>query len=258
MLFQQPRPAALDGDAGIDGGQGGEEALAAVGTDHLEALSGEPAAVQVGEEPFPRRGALAGRQAEVDDLLLAVGADAQRHQDGTPQRAGAGLAGQHHAVEHQRLVAGAKRASVEGRHRRVQGPGDAAHGRGRDRTPEQGEQNLTHLAGTEPEHEAGEDGAIDLRPAPGIAPQHPGRTEAPGARYAEFDRAELGQQMTPIEAVAPVAHGAAVEAVEPAIDRFAHPALDDLGQRKAAQRAVALAPFKPIGLHLLHQRKGHR
>ena len=57
------------------------------------------------EEPFPRRGALAGRQAEVDDLLLAVGVDAQRHQDGTPQRAGAGLAGQHHAVEHERLVA---------------------------------------------------------------------------------------------------------------------------------------------------------
>ena len=29
-------------------------------------------------------------------------------------------------------------------------------------------------------------------------------------------------------------------------------------QRKAAQRAAVLAPFKPVGLHLLHQRKDHR
>ena len=82
------RPAALQGDAGIDRGQGGDQALAAVGTDHLDPVSGEPTTVEIGEELLPRGGALAGGEAEVDDLLLAVGADAERHQDRALQRAG--------------------------------------------------------------------------------------------------------------------------------------------------------------------------
>ena len=52
--------------------------------------------------------------------------------------------------------------------------------------------------------------------------------------------------MARIEAVAPVAHGAAVEAVEPVIDRLGHPPLNDLGQRTAAERAVALAPIQIV------------
>ena len=55
----------------------------------------------------------------------------------------------------------------------------------------------------------------------------------------------------------PVAHGHVVEAVKPAIDRLGHPALDDLGERPAAEWAVAFAPLKPLRLHLLHQGKGH-
>ena len=61
-----------------------------------------------------------------------------------------------------------------------------------------------------------------------------------------------------IGAVAPVAHGKAIEAVEPAIDRFHHPALDDLGERLTPEGTIALAPLKPVRLHLLHQGKGHR
>ena len=64
--------------------------------------------------------------------------------------------------------------------------------------------------------------------------------------------------MARIEAVAPVAHGEAIEAVEPVIDRLGHPALNDLGKRLTPERAVVLAPLKTIGLHLLHQGKGHR
>ena len=118
----------------IDDGQCGDEALAAVGADHLDRLSGEPAAVQVGEEAFSRRGALAGRQAEVDDLLLAVRSDAERHQDRAPERAGAGLAGEHHAVEHEHGVDVLQRPAVEGGDGGIQGLGDAAH-RGRADAP---------------------------------------------------------------------------------------------------------------------------
>ena len=128
---------------------------------------------------------------------------------------------------------------------------------GRDRAAQQGQQNLAHLAGAEPEHEAGEDGTVDLGCASCIALQHLGRAKAPGARHVQLDVAELAQQMAGIGAVAPVAHGAVVEAVEPAIDRFGHPALNDLGECLTPERAVALAPLKPVCLHLLHQGKGH-
>ena len=53
--------------------------------------------------------------------------------------------------------------------------------------------------------------------------------------------------MARIAAVAPVAHGEAIEADEPVIDRFRHPALDDLAKRLAAQRTAALAPLQAIG-----------
>ena len=51
--------------------------------------------------------------------------------------------------------------------------------------------------------------------------------------------------MTRIAAVASVAHGAAIETVEPVVDRLGHPALDDLGKGLAAERAVALAHSSP-------------
>ena len=74
------RPAALDGDAGKGGRQGGQQARAAIDADHLEPVAGEAAADEIGEEALPFGGALALRQAEVDDLLLAVGPQPQRHQ----------------------------------------------------------------------------------------------------------------------------------------------------------------------------------
>jgi len=57
--------------------------------------------------------------------------------------------------------------------------------------------------------------------------------------------------------LAPVAGGAAVEAVGPVIERFHHPALDDLGERPAPERAIALGPLQADRLHRLHQSKGH-
>ena len=211
--------------------------------------------MQRGEEALPLGGALAGGELEVDDLLLTVVPYAERHQDRPPERAGAGLAGQHHAVEHQRLAGVLQRPAVECVDRQVEGLGDPAHGRRRDRAPEQGRQNLAYLAGREPRHEAGQDGAVDLRGAPCIALQNLGRAEVPGARHVELNVAELAQQTAPVGAVAPVAHGAGVKVVEPAVHRLGHPALDDLGQRLAAEGAIALAPVQSVRLHLLHHLK---
>ena len=95
------RPAALNGDAGIDHRQGGQEARAAVDADHLEPRAFETAAEEIGQEQLPLSRALGHRQAVIDDLLFAIGPQAQGHQDGAAERAHAGLAGQHHAVEHQ-------------------------------------------------------------------------------------------------------------------------------------------------------------
>ena len=86
------------GDVWVDGGQCGQEALAAVGADYLDPLAGEAAAIEIDEEALSLGGAFAPRQAEVDDLFPAVGPDAKRHQDRPSEGAGAGLAGEHHAV----------------------------------------------------------------------------------------------------------------------------------------------------------------
>ena len=95
------RPAALDGDVGVDDRQGGEQACAAVDADHVEGRAGKSSAVEIGEKLLPLGRAFAGGQAEVDDLLLAVGPEAEGDEHRTTDRAGAGLAGQHHAIEHE-------------------------------------------------------------------------------------------------------------------------------------------------------------
>lgn len=69
-------PAALDRQVGIDGRERREQAGAAVDADHLEAGAVEAAAEQVAEAGLPLGGALGRGQAEVDDLLAAVGQEA--------------------------------------------------------------------------------------------------------------------------------------------------------------------------------------
>ncbi len=145
--------------------------------DHPEALAGQAAAVQRGEEALPFDGAPAAGAPEVDDLLPAVVADAERHQDRPPER----------AVGQQRLAVILQRPAVEGVDRPVEGPGDPAHRRGRDRAPGQGKQDLADLAGREPRNEAGQDRTVDLRRASRVALRNPGRAEVPGTRHVAFD-----------------------------------------------------------------------
>jgi hypothetical protein len=114
---------------------------------------------------------------------------------------------------------------------------------------------LAHLAGRQPEHEAGQDGAVDLARAPGVGAQHLGRAVAPGARHAQLDVAQLAQQMPPVMAVAPVRLVVHAETIEPGMHDLVHTPFDDRGQCLAAERAIALAPLEPVGLHRLHHRK---
>ncbi len=93
--------------------------------------------MQIGEEAFPFRGAFRAGQAKIDDLLLAVMPQSQGHQDRALERAGAGLAGKHHAVEHQRPVAVGKRAPMERGHRCIERLGDLAHRCSAHLAPEQ-------------------------------------------------------------------------------------------------------------------------
>ena len=65
-------PAALERDLGIDRGQRGEQALAAVCADHLEVFAFEAAAVKVREEQLPLGRAFGRGQAKVEDILFAV------------------------------------------------------------------------------------------------------------------------------------------------------------------------------------------
>ena len=186
--------AALDGDLVVDHGQGGDEALGAVDADHVEAFADKAALVEVVEEALPFGGAFALRQAKVDHLLLAVPPEAQSHQHRAAQRSGAGLVGQHDAVEHQRLVAPADRAGVEGRHRLIEALSHPTHRARADRAAEKRKQDFAELAGREPEHETGQNRPIDLGRAPGVGAQDFGRAIAARAGNGKLDVPEFGQK----------------------------------------------------------------
>ena len=139
--------------------------------------AGQGAGVEVVEKALRFGGALGPRQAVVDDLLPAVGTQAEDYRHRALEGAGAGLAAEHHA--HQGLVAiGQRAASLD---RRVQGhPADGCR---RNRAAEQRQQGLVDLAGGQ--HKAGQDRAVDLRSAPGVAPDHGDGTA--GARDLQLD-----------------------------------------------------------------------
>ena len=135
------------GMSGWTRGQGGGEAVAAVGADHFEAFAGEAVPVEGAEQAFPFGCTFAAGELEVDDLLAPVGEDAEGHRDRPPDGADAGFACEHHVVGHEGLAAVGEGAAVEGGDGGdggdggVQCPGDAVDGRGRDRSPEQGQED---------------------------------------------------------------------------------------------------------------------
>lgn len=239
------RPAALNGDAGIDERQGGEETLAAIDTDHLEPRAGEAAAIEIGEKLLPLRRTLARGQAVIDDLLLAIRAEAEGHQHRPPDRPGAGLARKHHAVEHEDGVLVLERAAVERCHGGIEDLGDFTDCCGADPPAEHRQQSARDLARGEPQHEARQDHAIDVSGAPGIGAHHGERAVAPRARHAELDVAQLGQQVAGVRPVAPIGLTAFGHLFEVTVDRGLHPAGQNRLQGVSGRPPIVLTPFDP-------------
>jgi hypothetical protein len=110
--------------------------------------------VKIGEVLLPFGGAFARRQAEVDDLLFAIRAQAQSNENRATERSGAGLAGKHHAIKHEHLVAVPQRSATEGGHCDIERLGDLAHRLGADRSAKDRQQRFAYFAGRQPDHPA--------------------------------------------------------------------------------------------------------
>lgn len=73
--------------------------------------------------------------------------------------------------------------------------GDLADRAGADPPAQHGQERGSHLAGTEPEHKAGQDHAIDMAGAPGISAHHRERAVALGARNLKLDVPQPSQEI---------------------------------------------------------------
>ena len=175
-----------------------------------------------------------------------------RYQHRALDGAGAGLAAQYHAVEHECRVDVVQGPAVEGLDGGIEGLGDLAHGAGADPPAEDRRQRDGHLAGAEAEHEAGQDHAVDMGRPPGVGAHHLKRAIGPRARDPELDLAELGHQPAAVAAVAPVGRRARRHLVEVTVDAVGHLALQNILQGRGAAMPVIIAPFDPVALHGLH------
>ena len=229
----------------VDRRQGSQQPRAAVDADHVEAFAGKAAPVEVGEETLPFASAFAARQPIVDHLLLPVMPHAQSHQNRAAQRPGPGLAGEHDAVEHQRLV-----APLSGRAWNA----STALSRlfatrltvvGLTGRPSRTSKTSPSLRVDSPSTKPARIDPVDLGRTPGVGAHHFGRAVAARARNGKFDVAEPGQKRAPVIAVAAIGGVLGLEALQMAIDRRRHLALDDLGQGLPAKRTIALAPIEP-------------
>ena len=128
---------------------------------------------------------------------------------------GTRLAGQHHAVGHQRLAGVLQRPAGEGVDRQIEGPG---------------EQDLAHLAGRQPCHEAGQDGAVDFRRTP----------------CAALQNLKVGQTCRVHGTLSPMSPGSLSRQRRQVPLRRSRRALPSRasGQRLAVERAMALAPVR--------------
>jgi len=146
---------------------------------------------------------------------------------------------------------------MEGRDRRIQRLGHPAHRGGAHPAPQDGEQRFADFAGRKAEDKGSQDHPVDLRGAPCIGSQDVAGTKPASARHGDLEVAQLTQQMTVVEAVAPVRFIVGSKPFKPALDRGRHLFFDDLSQGLAADVAVAFAPFQAIAAHRLHELERH-
>jgi hypothetical protein len=78
------------------------------------------------------------------------------------------------------------------------------------------------------------------------------------AGNVELDVAELRQNMPLIVAIAAIGSVIRLGLVEIAVDRGRLLIFDDLRQGLPAKRAITLGSLQAVGLHCLHDFKGHR
>jgi hypothetical protein len=196
-------PAALHGIAVQDDRQGSQQAAATIDADHVEALAGEPVTVKIGEKLLPFGSEFARRQAEVDDLLFAIRAQAQSNENRATERSGAGLAGKHHAIKHEHLVAVLQRSATEGGHATSSVLAtwltvSALIGRPRI------DSNVSPTSRVDSPSTKAERITQSISGVRRIDSYHLDRTVAPCTRHIEFDVAQLGQQMALIVAITAV------------------------------------------------------
>ena len=142
------------------------------------------------------------------------------------------------------------------RHRGIQRLGHPAHGARTDRLAQHRQQRLAHLAGRQPQQEAGQDHAIEMLGPPGIGLHHGDRIEPPGARHLELDAAQLGHQLADITAVAPIRRASGRHLRQVSIHPQGHLPLQNLGQRRSAGSAIIFAPIVILQTHRLDHREG--
>src|SRR3990172_4902648 len=92
-------PAALVGDSRIDGLQGGGQASTTVGDDQLQVLAFQPAPVEVPQESFPGRLALARAALKPEQAALPVAAHPVGHQHLSPLATGGPPHAQAHPIQ---------------------------------------------------------------------------------------------------------------------------------------------------------------
>jgi hypothetical protein len=85
-------------------------------------------------------------------------------------------------------------------------------------------------------YKANQNHAVDRLETLRISSRHGARRKSAGALNRQLDVAELGQQTTPVGAVAAVGCVKRVHVIEMLIDRL-----------------IPIAPFQPLCLHALHQ-----
>ena len=92
-----------------------------------------------------------------------------------------------------------------------------------------------------------------MRAAPRLSAQHRDRGKTTGPRHRQRDVAEFRQDMARVRAVAPIGPIERGHPVEMLVDGPIHLAAQHIGDRLAAERPIAFAPFQPVRLHALHQ-----
>jgi len=188
-------PAALDGDLSIDEGESGEESWASVDKNEFERGAVEAAGIEVVKEIFPGELGFGRRLAEINNLLSAVGADAQSDQDGPFLGSQACFPFEDDAIQDQDFIVLGEVALMIGGHGCIELGRDAAHGGGAHPFPEDRKEGAADLPGGEAEGETEEDQAFHRTEPTAYVFQERSGAKGAGTGDVEFQVSQFGHQV---------------------------------------------------------------